>query len=302
MSLRKIWSAHHQLYMPIGGRLVPKVRPRLMLRDYLPKGLAAYPATPDKLSYAENAPISLAKMYCNDKYGCCVVAALAHARGVTTGSALVAAGAAPGGELVFSDDDILTMYGWFSGGVFKRNDPTTDQGCDEGTALSVAKTQGFTDGVKLDSFIGVDATNWAEVKLAIFLFECLMTGQGLPESWINPAFPSPGTVLDLGTPVASNGHAMAHPGYDDTLGAGQGRVDTRTWAIGIWETERALAGVASPAGGGELWAFLSPDILARGAARAPNGLDWGTLQADLASLASSPPPPSAPPSAAPAAP
>lgn len=271
--MRKVYSPHHNAYIPIGGRLVPHVHPKLRLRDYIKSDAGPSIVAPDSLSYADIAKASLARMYCNDKYGCCVVAALAHARGVTSANA--------GAEVQFADPDILTMYNWFSGGTFNQSDPSTDQGCDEGTALSVASSRGFTDGVKLSGFIGIDGTNWEEVKIAVFLFECLMSGQGLPESWITP-FPMPGTILDVGTPVPTNGHAMAHPGY-----TADGKLQTATWGMSdIWETKEAVAKVASPAGGGELWAFLSPDIISRASQKAPNGFDAATLLVDLQALQS----------------
>jgi hypothetical protein len=272
--MRKIWSPHHQLYLPLGGRLIPKVRPKLRLANYI-KDVAPseLPTPPDACSYADKAPNALRQMYLNDKYGCCVVAALAHARGVTHANAGL-------GELLYSDDDIRSMYHDFSGDVFNPNDPSnTDEGCDEGVALSVATDKGFTDGVKLSGHIGIDGANWNEFKLAVYLFECPMSGQGIPEAWVQP-FPAPGATWDVAGPaVPTNGHAVAYPGY-----TADEKALTVTWGMQIWETREALAAYASPAGGGELWAFLTPDIISRASQKAPTGFDFDALRADLAAL------------------
>ena len=276
--MRKIWSPHHNLYIPIGGRLVPKVRPKLRLANYIKDvPTSQLPCPPDALSYADKAAASLARMYCNDRLGCCVVAALAHSRGVTSANA--------GSEVQFSDAEIEAMYTPFSGGVYNPKDPSTDQGCDESQALSVAMNQGFSDGVKLAAYIGVDGTNWEEVKLGIYLFECLMSGQGLPEPWINPRIPGPGAVWDVaGTAVPTNGHATAHPGY-----TADGKLMVSAWAMQIWETRQAVAAYMTPAGGGELWAFLSPDVIDRATLKAPTGFDFDQLRADIAALPSTSP-------------
>lgn len=277
--MRKIYSPHHGLYLPIGGRLVPKARPKLRFADYIKDSASnILPKAPDAVDYSVAAPGALEKVYLNDKLGCCVVAALCHARGVTSGNA--SGDPHGGGAVVFSNDDIEKMYTLFSGGVFNPADPAnTDQGCDESQALSLAQSVGFTDGVKLSGCIGVDGTNWEEVKLATYLFECLMSGQGLPEPWVTP-FPSPGAVWDVDGPaVPTNGHAVAYPGY-----TADGKLITVTWGFKMFETKAAIAAYATPAGGGELWAFLSPDIVARATGKAPTGFDFEQLQADLAAL------------------
>jgi len=241
-------------------------------------------------------------MYLNNKYGCCVVAALCHGRGVTSANSGLT-------EAIFSDDDITKMYEEMSGGTFNPADPNSDQGCDEQTALGVAETTGYTDGVKEAGHMSIDATNWTEVCLALYLFEVLISGQGLPAPWIAP-FPSPGAIWDVAGPsVPTNGHAVVYVGYnaDKTL-------DTGTWGMRIKETAAALAMYASPANGGELYVVLNPDLVDRASQKAPNGIDWSCLVADLtviqsaaatvpASVPSVPPiTPSAPPSIPPSVP
>ena len=297
--MRKVWSPHHNCYLPIGawkssravaaasGTAEKKI---VNFFDYLrdewrefvgnvgaspnapvkalPDG---FPQAPADLSYAEKAARSLSNIYLNNKYGCCVVAALAHGRGITSANS--------GAEIIFGDDQIIAMYEAMSGGQFNPADSTTDCGCDESTATQVLLTQGWADGVKALGDMRVNAKNLEEVKLAFYLLEILMSGINYPDCAITP-FPAADAVWNLkGAPDTQNGHAVAYAGYTST-----GMMDTRTWGYRVWTPMQDLATLASPDAGGELWAVLSPDIIDRATAKSPSGFDLAALTADLAAL------------------
>ena len=217
---------------------------------------------PASTSYASAADASLANIYCNDTLGDCVIAGAAHVRGVTSGNS---------GKLVmFTPEQIVAQYSAIGG--YNPAAPNTDQGCDEQTALNYWETTGFPDGVKLVNAVAVDATNEVEVRLALYLFENLYFGVGLPDAWVNP-FPSgPGFVWDVsGDSDPNNGHCFVAV---DLLPSG---VVIDTWGMLGTLTEPAIAAYAVPAAGGQLFALLSPDTVSAISGKSPAGYDTATL-------------------------
>ena len=262
------WSEHHKSDLILGGWRPGKVRPKRTMKMLLGDP-ASWPVLPDILTYGDKAPNALSQMYLNNRLGCCVVAALLHGRGVTSAN-----GGGP--DIVFSDQNVTDLYGPMSGGSY----PSSDSGCDEDTAMDVAESLGYPDGIHELAHASVDATNWDEVCMAIYLFEFVISGQGLPAPWVAP-FPSPGSIWDVAGPsVPTNGHAVMYPGYDRCANV----LDTRTWGIKISETRAALAAYAAPAGGGELWVPLNADIIARATQKAPTMQSLAQLQQDLGLL------------------
>lgn len=250
------------------GRRRPASRPKLALGRYL---LAAgLPTPPPSVDYSANATAALANIYKNDELGDCVVAGGAHIRGVTSGNA------DGGSPVIFTDDQIVKMYSDIGGYI--PGDSASDQGCDEATALSYWASTGFPDGVKFSGNASVDATNQQEVMTAISLFENVMFGIELPDSYVNPFPSSPGFVWDVDTPDSSNGHCIVGVGYDSV------GVTICTWGMLGKMTWAAVAALAVPSAGGELFVVLSADIIAKGQAKAPSGLDYPTLTADLAGI------------------
>ena len=250
--------------MKFGRNRPSPSHPRLRLGKYLLTGLPAAPATVD---YSGAAASALARMYANDRLGCCVVAGGAHLRGVTSGNA---------GEtcVTFTDEQIVAMYGAIGGYV--PGDPSTDQGCDELTALSYLTATGYPDGVKLSGSASVDAASPDEVRSALWLFENVIFGMELPDAWVTPMPSSRGFIWDVaGDPVPSNGHCVVGVGYTE-----QG-VIISTWGMLGLITWAAVAKYATPISGGELHVAFSPDMLARATGRAPTGFDFSQLASDL---------------------
>jgi hypothetical protein len=282
----------------LGGRTRPAHRVRLHLRDYLRH--AALPAPPAEVDYSALAASALAQVYLNDQLGDCVVAGLMHLQGVWTGNAN---GGAP---FIATPDQVVAAYGAIGG--YKAGDESTDQGCDEQTALNYAQQTGVGDGVKFAGWCAVDGTNPEEIKQAVSLFEGgLMFGIALPDAWINPFPSAPGFVWDAaGDPDPNNGHAIVGAGFNDrgvlvsTWGlSGDGSQGCgRASGIVTWA---AVAKYATQSGGGELYVALSPDQIANGQAKTPNGIAWDELVADFRALAGQQPAPANAPAPTPAA-
>jgi hypothetical protein len=264
------------------GRRIPKVPPRAFkFSNYL--DMAALPAAPATSDYTTKALPSLRDIMGNDQYGDCVLACGGHLVGVETGNA---------GSLYHSSlASVLAEYTAIAG--FDPNNPATDSGVNIIDALNFWATKGFTNGTKSLGHLQVDATNTAQLKAAMWLFENLIFGVALPSSWTNP-FPSgDGFVWGKGTPNPNQGHCFLGVGHTAT------GISIDTWALfGTFEYD-AIAELCVPEAGGEVFVVLTPDQVAKAAAKAPNGVDWRSIIADFDSLggtvtippATIPPPP-----------
>jgi hypothetical protein len=269
------------------GRIQPRViHPHLKLRNYL---RASLPAAPSSADYSKPSLTALTNVYENDTLGDCVIAGGYHVTGVATGNA--------GDLFVASNAQIIKDYSAIGGYV--PGDPSTDNGCELQTALQYWTSHGFANGTKLLGYLSVDPTNKAEVMAACYLFENLYMGGGLPDAWISP-FPSAnGFSWGAGTPDPNNGHCIMSYGYDTAgvLVDSWGLFGTVTWA--------GLADFTGSANGGELYVMLTPDMLAKAATKAPNGVAWSALVSDWDSMGGSVPVPTptpAPPVPTPPAP
>jgi len=252
------------------GRKRPTVRgPRLSLKNYLLKSL---PTPPAHVNYVPNATTALSEMYDNDTLGDCVIACMGHVEGVLTGNA-----GAPGGEIL-PNEQIISLYSSIGGYV--PGDPSTDNGCDEQTALNWWQQNGLVSGRnKIAAWVVVDGANLQEVHTTLWLFENLIFGFELPDEWITP-FPSQSgfTWKVAGPPNPENGHCVAGVGYDRT------GVRISTWGmLGVIQAA-AIAEYATTPNQGELYTVLSQDAISRATLKAPNGFDFSQLQADIESL------------------
>lgn len=244
--------------------------PRLSLKNYL---TTALPAPPAALSYQRRARESLHKMYLNDSLGDCVIAAIAHTVGVLTANA--------GDQFWYSDEQIVRLYSAIGGYV--PGDPSTDNGCDELTALNYWLQNGAPAGSHaIAGYVAIDPANAQEIQTALWLFENLFFGLNLPNAWIDP-FPSEnGFVWDAaGAPNPNNGHCISCCGYYD------GQVVISTWGMTGLITDAAVAKYGAIEAGGGLYAVLSDDAIAAAALKAPNGFDWQQLQADFKAIGGS---------------
>ena len=252
------------------GRRRPVARcPRLSLRNYLTPGV---PTPPESIDYSADAKAALAEMYDNDKLGDCVIACMGHVVGVLTGNA----GSKP---LLFKDKQIISLYEAIGGYV--PGEPSTDQGCDEQTALNYWEQHGAPIGTShnIAGWLAVDATNENEVRTAMWLFENLVFGMELPDAWVDPTPSASGFTWDVeGAPDPDNGHCVAGVGYD---AAG---ITIATWGMTGTLTNAAVAKYATASNNGELYTVVSHDALSKVTDKAPNGFDWSQLIADFDSI------------------
>jgi hypothetical protein len=258
------------------GRNKPLVLgPRLSLKNYLGRKLAPAP----DCDWTKRAMRSLLQMYLNGTtspgvpvLGCCVIAWLAHMFGIFNENA-------GGNPSIFTDAEIMSQYSLIGGYV--PGDPSTDNGCDEVTALNHALQHGFT-GHHFAGYLAVDGTDKEEVRQAVWLFENLMFGMNLPDAWISPFPSSSGFLWDVaGPPNPDNGHC---PGGCGTNGTG---VLTSTWAMVGTTTYDAIAQYTSPSSGGSLYTVLSAESLRKAILKAPNGFDFTQLVADFQAIGGS---------------
>jgi hypothetical protein len=264
MPIKEVFAPHLGRTVKLGRKRPVAMGPHMKLRHYL---RASLPPPPDAVDYSPKAMASLSQMYLNDRLGDCVIAGGYHCVGTWTGNA-------NGSPFMVSDAQLVADYGSIGG--YNPSDPSTDQGCDEPTAFDWWTSHGFADGSNLVGWLAVDATNQTEVKTALDLFENLVYAIELPEAWISP-FPSgPGFTWDVaGEPVPENGHCVIAPGYDAS-----GAV-IATWALLGHITWAAMAKYCVPSAGGGLYVIVSPDMIAKGQDKAPNGVSWNDLLSDF---------------------
>jgi hypothetical protein len=258
------------------GRKRPIARcPRFALKNYLTRSM---PAPPPAIDYTKNATAALANVYDNDTLGDCVIAGMAHIVGVLTGNS----GTNP---FLYSDNEIVGLYSAIGGYV--PGNPSTDQGCDEQTALNYwenngalpPKTTSLTGAHKIAGWMTVDATNIEECQTALWLFENLYFGLELPDAWINPMPSASGFVWDAaGAPDPDNGHCVVGVGY---AAAG---ITIDTWGMTGLMTNAAVNMYPKQASGGELYTVVSIDAISAANEKAPNGFDWSQLVADSDSM------------------
>ena len=183
-----------------------------------------------------------------------------------------------------SNDEVTKNYGKFCGYV--PGDPSTDQGCDEATVLAGWQTDGVLMGGeyhKIAGSLAVDGSNAEEVRTALWLFENVMFGVGLPQAWVDAM----STMKDgfvwakAGPAVPNNGHCFGAMAY----GPKDKAIKIATWGMLGEITDEAVAYYTSAAQGGQLFTVLSQDSIIKATAKAPNGFDFTQLQADLQALA-----------------
>lgn len=232
-------------------------RKKLRFSSFMTPTLPTAPPTCDYRVPAVAA--ALADIYGNDQLGDCVIAGLAHMFNLFEGNAGLPV-------TRFTLQQLISMYSAIGGYV--PDDPSTDNGCDENTALTYVQKNGFLGHHILGS-MSVDATNSVEMRQALWLFENLMYGVGLPDAWISPFPSASGFTWDVaGASDPNNGHCFVATAYTPGINI----VDT--WGLEGNVTDAASAAYAVNSVGGQLFAVITPEILNRATQRAPNGMDW----------------------------
>ena len=287
--MKRIHAPHLGRSVVVGGRRRPAAPSdrTLRLRDYMAAGLKAgtLPTPPTSVDYSAKAKVALANVYDNNSLGDCVIAGFYHVLGVATGNA-------SGSPFIASEAQILADYEAIGGYV--PGNASTDNGCDELTALQYWQSHGAADGSKLAGWAQVDPSSLLELQTGLWLVGSLYFGFSLPDAWISP-FPSDDSFVwdAAGDPDPENGHCVMSASYDASA------FGLATWGLYGKITAAAIAKYGADGAGGAVYVPLTPDWIAQGMASAPSGIDWATLQADLALLC---PPPSAPASVPPSVP
>ena len=276
----------HGLSFHIGGRHRPimtrETHPhmyRAMAKFLTTEGL---PTAPDSFDYSSsslpaqsmilaNGPDSTAPDGAKNGLGDCTSAARSHIIDAVTANA--------GNPVVMTAEQTVGFYSASTGYVLGNE--STDRGGDEVTVLTTWRDQGATiDGHSIVAYMTVDGSKAQFVKDVLYTFENLYYGMELADPWLDIS--GSGFTWDVGTPPnPSNGHAVPALGADShgTKVNTWGRLGTLTWA--------ANAEYTDPSNGGNLFVVLTPEIINRASQKAPNGIDWDSLLADINALPSS---------------
>lgn len=257
------------------GRNRPPAKRKMCLHDY--RTGAPLPTPPSACTYAPGAVTALQQVYLNDELGDCVIAGMAHLIGVFVGNA-------GGGPAIFPTAAIIAEYtevgGYDPDATLVDGVNQTDGGCDERTAMADWQSKGFPPAQnKIQGWVSINGANPVQVRTALWLTENLIFGVELPDAWITPFPSAPGFAWDVAGPAnPNNGHCFVGVGY-----TAQG-VIICTWGMLGVITWAAIAKYATTTGSGELYSVLTPQIIAKATAKAPNGFDFAQLTADFASF------------------
>lgn len=214
--------------------------------------------TPDKTSWADKALAAIRRMYANDQYGDCTIAAVFHLVGGWTGNDTSTCVTVP-------DQEVIQNY------MRLGANPGRDDGSIPGDVMAAWRRGAVTVNGKPNAVAGALAIDWAsaaEVKAALYLFGGLHLSIDLPGEWAN-------NPREWATPQSASrivgGHSVTIIDY-----TADGVV------IGTWGSTRfmpwsVLAGLNRNT---ELYAILSPDWT-NDDRLAPNGVDVAKLQTAL---------------------
>jgi hypothetical protein len=277
MSVKTIQHPNGKLSFRLGRRRPVARCPRFSLHNYLMRGIAPPPASCD---YTKPAAKALANVYMNDTLGDCVIAGIAHVVGVLTAGA-------SGTPFLYTNEQIIQLYSAIGGYV--PGNPSTDNGCDEQTALNYWENNGAPAGSnRIAGWLSVNAADPTEFRTALWLFENLYFGLELPDKWINPMPAEPGFTWDAaGPPDPNNGHCVAGFAYN-----AQG-VTIDTWGMTGTLTDKAIGKYCVAQANGEVYTVVSQDAISQASQKAPNGFDWSQLIADFDSMGGNVTPPAA---------
>lgn len=258
---KRVLPPHVRLGLNGAGKHVPRLR----LADYYERATAAPPA-----AVSRPTPPSFAwGMLANDKLGDCVCAAILHA----IESWYLDTGSPPPG---FTDADAIALYEKIGG--YNPSDPSSDQGCDEGTAMTdwEAGLPQTADGVvhELAAVVGINPTDEQEVKIGIDEFDGVFDAIALPVSaqgqaeWDVVGDPAKDPNSQ---PGSWGGHGTWTREYDPTT------YRVVTWGMEIDETGRFRLAYHVQA-----FALVPKDVQKSGVG--PSGVHWDDLLSDISKL------------------
>ena len=173
------------------------------------------PAPPASTNWRAAAAVPLARMYCNDRLGCCVMAGKAHNLGVWSAN-----DPDSGGTVEATDDEIESQYRSVCG--------PNDQGCVITDVLGYLMRTGFQASgqrYRLDGYCAVDHTNQLLVKTLQAIGGAASIGINLPADWTRS------DVWDVTSSKILGGHDVSVLDFDATgvYVSSWGRIYLVTW-------------------------------------------------------------------------
>ena len=195
----------------------------------------------------------------NDQIGDCVAVGAAHSQRLYRK-------ALTGVDLEWTDAQIRAFYA-------TQNPNGADNGMDIETALRELLHNGGPDGVKIVAYAAVDPTNYDEVRAALHIFGCLLTGfmvqshnmvefdRGVPWTWKSSDY-------NIG------GHCTVLGDYGATTVDAFGAITWQEFYLmtdGFWAHQMQ-----------ELWAPIWPWLL--GSARFAANIDLGALASEFSDV------------------
>lgn len=201
-------------------------------------------------------------MHANDRMNDCTCAAMGHG--------LLARSAREGHPVRATDAEVLELYSRVNGG--------RDEGAYMLDVLNEARRLGL-GGRTIGAFVRVDLSDWAEVKLACWLFGGVYLGLALPVAaqrqarWRTPTVTEQRAGAPGFEPGSWGGHAVEVLWMSDASAA-----------CVTWARRQPMTRGFVQRYGDEAWAVLSPEWLDPRTGRSPQGFDVEQLRADLAAL------------------
>ncbi|MBB3174866.1 hypothetical protein FHR90_002713 [Endobacter medicaginis] len=246
----------------LGRRAPPPGTPAPRLARYL---RAAPPPAPARLDRATGIGW---RMFCNDRLGCCTIAALANA--------IVQRTQLGGGTpLVMDDATVEHCYGIVGGYVPGR--PETDAGAVETDVLGWFAREGVRlrpQGVECGVWARLAAGDREAIRQAVQLFGSAYLGLDLPRRAQTQTVWEPVAGDDaLDRPGSWGGHAVLVAGYDEA------EVSLITWG-GVQKASWAFLDRYCD----EAYAVFAPGEWLGPRGTSPGDLDFATLAGDLRAL------------------
>lgn len=235
------------------GKLAPKHDPRtLHLANYLlPEALPKVPTSKDW-----SGKVPSWGMMGNSTIGDCTCAAAGHMIMDWTANANT--------EITPTDADIIKAYSAVSG-----YDPRTgenDNGAVEIDVLNYWRKTGVGNH-KITAYAACEPKNHSHVKASVYLFGGCYIGLALPISAQNQSIWSVTRGPDA-EPGSWGGHAVNICAFDQHY-----------LTVVTWGQLKKMSWAFADAYMDEAYAILSQDFINNG--KAPNAIDWTSLQADL---------------------
>ena len=252
----------------LGLNLETPHKPELKLGDYLHAELANPPAAISRPHPGFNWG-----MLANDRIGDCVIAMMLHS---IEDFHLDAGTPVP----AFTDGDAIKMYSEITG--YDPNDPNSDQGTNEVTAMAYWQSPGLrtSDGVdhQIVATVAVDPSNLNECRIAIDEFVDLQIAIALP---LTAQGQTEWTVVGNGrtghsAPGSWGGHGIPYREYD-----------ADTFKCVTWGAELLLTVPFHQDYAQEAHVVVTKEMLDNTGV-GPSGVNWDQLIADIKVLSSAP--------------